>query len=274
MSGYVHGYSSRESERLRDQAGTLVELLHQDTVYPPGSRVLEAGCGVGAQTVTLAANSPGAEIVSVDISPDSLAQAKEAVGQAGLENVHLMEADLFHLPFEDGQFDHGFICFVLEHLADPVGALRAVMRKVKPGGTLTVIEGDHGSCYFHPETEAARRAWQCLIDVQASLGGDSLIGRRLFPLLHAAGLGDIRVSPRMVYSDATRPREMEGFVRRTIIPMVEGIERQAKVMNLIDPETWNQGIRDLHATGTPPEGTFCYTFFKAIGLVKTGLRNK
>ena len=56
---YVHGYDERESERLHDQAGTLVELLHADTAYPAGSRVLEAGCGVGAQTVTLAAQQPG-----------------------------------------------------------------------------------------------------------------------------------------------------------------------------------------------------------------------
>ena len=55
---YVHGYHERESERLLDQAGSLVDLLHHDTSYPAGSRVLEAGCGVGAQTVTLAANSP------------------------------------------------------------------------------------------------------------------------------------------------------------------------------------------------------------------------
>ena len=50
---YVHGYSEREIERLVDQATTLSELLHHDTFYPPGSLVLEAGCGVGAQTVTL-----------------------------------------------------------------------------------------------------------------------------------------------------------------------------------------------------------------------------
>ncbi len=55
---YVHGYSDRESARLLDQARTLTELLHGDTRYPPGSSVLEAGCGVGAQTVPLARNSP------------------------------------------------------------------------------------------------------------------------------------------------------------------------------------------------------------------------
>jgi len=53
-NGYVHGYDQRESDRLHDQAGTLVDLLHSDTADPPNARVLEAGCGVGAQTVTLA----------------------------------------------------------------------------------------------------------------------------------------------------------------------------------------------------------------------------
>ena len=84
---YVHGYSVRESERLRDQATTLTELLHGDTRYPAGTTVLEAGCGVGAQTVTLVANSPQARFVSIDISPVSLAQAERAVRERGFANV-------------------------------------------------------------------------------------------------------------------------------------------------------------------------------------------
>ncbi len=59
-NAYVHGYAPQERERLQDQAGTLASLLHADTAYPAGSMVLEAGCGVGAQTVTLARTSPGA----------------------------------------------------------------------------------------------------------------------------------------------------------------------------------------------------------------------
>lgn len=65
-NGYVHGYSGRESQRLLDQASTLAELLHWDTVYPEGSAVLEAGCGVGAQTVTIAPASPRARFLSVE----------------------------------------------------------------------------------------------------------------------------------------------------------------------------------------------------------------
>ncbi len=96
MSGdYVHGYPEREAERLRDQAATVRDLLHEGTRYPPWSEVLEAGCGVGAQTITLARNSPAARFLSVDISGESLAQAREAVRRAGLANVRFECADIF-----------------------------------------------------------------------------------------------------------------------------------------------------------------------------------
>jgi tRNA G46 methylase TrmB len=88
MTGaYVHGYDPRENLRLQDQASTLVELLHSDTAYPAGSSVLEAGCGIGAQTITLAANSPEALITSIDVSEASVAEARRVVHAAGIKNV-------------------------------------------------------------------------------------------------------------------------------------------------------------------------------------------
>ena len=87
---YVHGYHQRENIRLQDQASTLVELLHFDTSYPENSKVLEAGCGVGAQTVTLARNSPHANITSVDISESSVAEAKKNIMGAGISNVKIL----------------------------------------------------------------------------------------------------------------------------------------------------------------------------------------
>src|SRR4030081_2111179 len=95
---YVHGYHSRENERLQDQAGTLVDLLHSDTAYPAGSTVLEVGCGVGAQTITLAQRSPNARFTSIDISADSLTEARQRTDRAGLTNVELRQADIFSVP--------------------------------------------------------------------------------------------------------------------------------------------------------------------------------
>ena len=120
---YVHGYDPRENERLQDQAGTLVDLLHFDTSYPSGSVVLEVGCGVGAQTITLAQRSPDARFTSIDVSADSLAEAKRKADAAGLTNVQFQQADIFCLPFAPEFFDHVFVCFVLEHLSRPVEAL-------------------------------------------------------------------------------------------------------------------------------------------------------
>ena len=110
---YVHGYHRRENERLQDQAGALVDLLHSDTSYTAGSVVLEVGCGVGAQTLTLARRSPDARFTSIDVSSDSIAEASRRAQLAGLTNVEFRQADIFALPFSPESFDHIFLCFVL-----------------------------------------------------------------------------------------------------------------------------------------------------------------
>ncbi len=262
---YVHGYDPRENLRLQDQASTLVDLLHADTAYPAGSRVLEAGCGVGAQTVILAAHSPEAHITSIDVSESSVAEARQAVEAAGFRNVTLQQADIFDLPFAPESFDHVFLCFVLEHLAQPVAALARLKTVLKPGGTLTAIEGDHGSTFFHPDSEAAHRAIRCQVELQARAGGNALIGRQLYPLLQAAGFGDVRVSPRMVYVDSSRPGFVEGFTKKTFTAMIEGVRQSALDAGLATAADFDQGVADLYRAAEP-DGVFCYTFFKAIAV--------
>jgi protein-L-isoaspartate O-methyltransferase len=264
---YVHGYHPRENERLQDQAGTLVDLLHSDTAYPAESTVLEVGCGVGAQTVTLAQRSPDARFTSVDISADSLAEAKRRADRAGLTNVVFQLADIFDLPFSAESFDHLFVCFVLEHLSRPHEALAILKNLLKVGGTITVIEGDHGSAYFHPDSTAARAAIDCLVEMQRRAGGNALIGRQLHPLMVESGFDAVSVSPRMVYVDSSRPHLVEGFTKKTFTAMVEGVRESAIAAGLIEPETFDAGIRDLHRT-TEGDGVFCYTFFKAVGEKK------
>lgn len=262
---YLHGYSARERDRLADQANTLSELLHYDTEYPAGSLVLECGCGTGAQTLFLASRNPKAKIMSIDISAASLQEARLRVETAGHRNVEFHQANIFDLPFASGHFDHAFLCFVLEHVAAPMTALRSIQRVLCENGTISVIEGDHGSWFCHPQTAESSRAVQCLVDIQARLGGDSRMGRKLYPLLVEAGFRDVRVSPRMVYVDGSRPDLVEGFSRNTFIAMLEGVRDQALSLGLIDQPTWQRGIADLYRA-TESDGTFCYTFFKATGF--------
>lgn len=262
---YVHGYSEIEFNRLVDQANTLADLLHNETAYSTGTKVLEAGCGVGAQTLMLATNSPEAKIMSVDISEESVNKAKYFLSKHEISNVEFKVADIFDLPFEAETFDHIFICFVLEHLKDPIKALESLKRVLKKGGSLTVIEGDHGSCYFYPETEESVNTWECFVECQRVLGCNPMIGRELYPLLKNSGFTQIEVSPKVVYVDSSKPELVEGFNKKTIIKMVEGVKDQAIGSGMIDIETWNKGIKDMYKT-TEHDGVFFYNFFKGIGM--------
>ena len=145
---------------------------------------------------------------------------------AGITNVLFRQADIFALPFSAESFDHIFVCFVLEHLARPVEALAILGRLLRVGGTITLIEGDHGSTYFYPDSEAAHAAIQCQITLQRAAGGNALIGRQIYPLLVEA--------------------------------------RAAISAGLIRAETFDTGVRDLYRT-TESDGVFCYTFFKGVG---------
>ena len=257
---YVHGYDRRANVRLQDQADALVELLHSDTRYPEGSLVLEAGCGVGAQTVTLVRNSPRARFVSIDLSSESLAAAQRKVQST---NVLFEQADVYHLPFARESFDHVFVCFLLEHLARPLDALEKLKHVLKPGGSITVIEGDHGSTYFHPDSAAAYDAIRCQVELQRASGGNANIGRELYPLLREAGFAAVRVSPRMVYVDSSRPQLVDGFTRKTFTAMIEGVREPAIAAGMISAERFDAGIRALYRAAED-DGVFCYTFFKAF----------
>ncbi|MEM6866193.1 MAG: methyltransferase domain-containing protein [Bacteroidota bacterium] len=267
MSKYVHGYSEMEANRLNDQADSLANLIHYDSIWEEGALILEAGCGVGAQTKTVASQNPKSRFISVDISEDSINEAKTLISSKGIENVEFQVADIFNLPFEDDYFDHIFLCFVLEHLPNPEQALKLLKTKIKQNGTITLIEGDHGSTYFHPESEHAKKAIQCQVDLQKKSGGDANIGRKLFPILESSGFEEIVVLPRQVYVDDSNPRWVEGFTKNTFTAMIKGVKEEAISNGLISEESFERGINDLYQTAMGG-GTFCYTFFKGTGVKK------
>lgn len=261
---YVHGYSEREALRLNDQAATLDDIIHNDSIFPEGSIVLEAGCGVGAQTKIIATKNPDSSFISVDLSEVSIREAKEMIKSLGISNVELKQADIYNLPFQDETFDSVIICFVLEHLHNPVQALNELKRVLKKGGTMLAIEGDHGSTFFYPDSKYAYSAIDCQIQLQKQSGGNSNIGRELYPLFKSVGLSDISVTPRVVYVDASRPHLVEGFIKNTFTAMIEGVGNKAIQQGIIDSFTFEQGIKDLYRTAES-DGVFSYTFFKGFG---------
>jgi SAM-dependent methyltransferase len=264
LKSYIHGYSDEETKRLNDQATSISELLHWDSAWPGGSTVLEAACGVGAQTSIISQKNPDVRFVSIDLSEKSLMTASRVIDSMNITNVDFKHADVFDLPFGNDFFDHVFVCFLLEHLPEPERALTELKRVLKPGGTITVIEGDHGSIYFHPDSSVAWKAIQAQVALQKQNGGDANIGRQLYPLLSRTGFINVAVNPRMVYVDDSKPGMVDGFTRNTFTAMIKGVADEAIAKNIISKDEFDNGIKDLYHTAEGG-GTFCYTFFKAIG---------
>jgi len=263
IDDYIHGYSENETQRLYDQANSIATFLHWDSKWEAGSMILEAGCGVGAQTKIIASQNPDCQFIGVDISKKSLAVAKQLVSDLNLANVDFVEGDLTNLSFPDQTFDHIFLCFVLEHVKNPLVILKELKRVLKPNGTITAIEGDHGSTYFYPDSIAARKAIQAQVKLQKQKGGNANIGRSLYPLLEKAGFQEIAVTPRQIYVDDSKPALVQGFTLDTFTAMIKGIAEEAIAQKVISEVEFWEGIQDLGKTASGG-GTFCYTFFKGV----------
>jgi len=153
---YVHGYATAEQERLLRQAEHWRdELILAGTTLPPGTRFLEVGCGVGAVLGILGVAFPGIVLAGVDVEARQLEAARTHLARLGLE-ADLRQADALKLPFPEASFDHVWMMWFLEHLADPVAALGEARRVLVPGGMLTAIEVDYNTIWASPTSEALK----------------------------------------------------------------------------------------------------------------------
>jgi len=264
MTAYLRGYSAAEATRLGVQANLLEDLLHNGTAFADGAEVLEAGCGVGAQSMVLARRSPGARFTCVDISEASLAHARDRAAAAGITTARFQQANLLGLPFAGGSFEHVYMNFVLEHCGDPATVLRELHRVLRPGGSITITEPDHATTVFHPVTDAARAVFGGMLQAQATMGGDGRIGHRLFPLLQAAGFHVESVEPRPLYVDARHPDRAAAVVDGMFVPALETTSGNMIAHAGMDPRAVAVGLDDWRRLSADPGLVVCTTLFRAV----------
>jgi len=190
MTDYVHGYGTREQERLVEQAEHWRHRLISDgTTLDPGTRLLEIGCGVGAVLVVLGEEFPGVRLHGVDIEPKQLEYARAHLGRAGVEAT-LTQADATALPFGDESFDHVWMMWFLEHIPAPPAVLREARRVLAPNGVITAIEVDYSTCRAEPSTPAFEALIAAMVQGMAAAGWSDA-GTRLPEWLREAGFHDI-----------------------------------------------------------------------------------
>lgn len=127
------------------------------------------GCGVGAVLAILGQEFPGVRLVGVDIEPRQLEFARGHLERAGVEAT-LEEADALALPFGDQSFDHVWMMWFLEHVADPPAALHEARRVLVPGGGITAIEVDYSTCRAEPSTPEVEALFRAMVHGMATSG--------------------------------------------------------------------------------------------------------
>ncbi len=256
--GYVHGYASDEQGRLLLQAEHWrEELILSGTRLAAGTRLLEVGCGVGAVLGILGDAFPGVVLAGVDIEERQLEAARAHLAGLGL-SADLRCADAVELPFADGSFDHVWMMWFLEHVADPAAALREARRVLVRRGMLTAIEVDYNSVWASPTSEAFQALFAAVADAMDA-GGRSDAGARLAGWLKEAGFASVDPGERrLTYSGDDLARQVPyvaGVVESTLPALVR--------MPDASPSRLDAGLADLRALPATPNAIMGWIVHKA-----------
>lgn len=190
---YTHGHheSVLRSHRWRtaeNSAGFLLPHLR------PGQAVLDVGCGPGTITADLAALVAPGPVVGLDAAPDVIATAIAGTAERALPNLSFTTGDAYRLDLPDDRFDVVFAHQVLQHLSDPVAALRELRRVTRPGGIVAVRDSDYGAFVWSPADPLLDRWLALYHDVTARNRAEADAGRFLHVWTRRAGLRDLTVS--------------------------------------------------------------------------------
>jgi ubiquinone/menaquinone biosynthesis C-methylase UbiE len=258
MTDYVHGYGTREQERLVEQAEHWRHrLITEGTALEPGTRLLEVGCGVGAVLAVLGEEFPGVRLHGVDIEPKQLEYARGHLERAGIEAA-LVEADATALPFEDECFDHVWMMWFLEHVADPHALLREARRVLVPDGTITAIEVDYSTCRAEPSTPALEALIRAMVQGMAAAGWSDA-GTRLPRWLYETGFREVGPGERPFWwqgEDLAGQANYAADVIESVLPSL------AQLPGAVEEEL-RAGLADLRSLSSHPGAGLGWVVHKA-----------
>jgi|SRR5579859_359102 len=266
--GYLHGYRAEERERLHRQARFLEPAVHDRLPFRRRRRLLEVGCGVGAQTEILLRHFPDIHVTGIDINDEQLAEARRFLATVPWAHSHgharydIRKMDAEKLDVEPETFDAAFLCWILEHVPSPARVLGEVRRVLAPGSPVVCSEVLNATFFIDPYSPDTLRYWMAYNDRQIEMGGDPFVGAKLGNLLSSVGFRDVTTDVKTFHLDNRAPGERAEFLAYWTELLLSGapalMEAGKVSQDVVDGMT-----RELDRVARDPNSVFFYSFIQA-----------
>lgn len=263
---YIHGYLDVEQERLREQALVIENPIYDFIDFSDVNELLEIGSGVGAQTEVLLRRFPHLKITGVEYESKQINKAIKNMSGLGyaMDKVEFLQQDATALQLNK-TYDAAFICWVLEHIPQPVRVLKSMYPFLKKGAIVSITEVFNKTFYTYPNDTAVMEYWEVYNKYQEEIGGDPHIGAKLGDLLLEAGYRDIQLRSGGFHLDSRNQEEKRAVFDYWKNLMSSGApllleEKLITKKQLVAMQSGMDKLRDL------PHSIFYYRFIQATAF--------
>lgn len=260
---YTHDYSDVFTQALMsrsadNEAAFILPYLHSNMT------LLDCGCGPGAITADLAKIVSPGHVTGIDIDESQIEFARNHASRLEIVNLDFRTADIYKLLFSDDSFDGAFAHTTIQHLSDPVSALKEIKRVLKPGGVVGIRDDDVGGSIWSPTNSLMQKGVTIFEKVWRHNGGDPHFGRQQRQALRKAGFSNIKVSANCFYCDTSEAIEEYG---KFVVAMASApnFRDQAVAINLCDKQFLDDLTEEWKKWRKHPDAFFAVIFCEAVG---------
>ena len=262
---YLHGYSPEEQQRLYKQARFMETKIYSDIDFSTVTKLLEVGCGVGAQSEILLRRFPHLHLTGIDYSERQVTQAGKFLATIpyATDRYELKQENAMDMSFtSQADFDGAFLCWVLEHIPEPARVLSEVRRVLKPGSPVVITEVLNSSFFVEPYSPSVLQYWMRFNDLQYDMGGDPFVGAKLGNLLQSVGYKRITTETKTYHLDNRNPAKRAEMIAYWTELLLSGLPQLLEA-GYVDAEVADKVKEEMQVVAKSPNAVFFYTFVQA-----------
>jgi ubiquinone/menaquinone biosynthesis C-methylase UbiE len=265
---YTHSGKIEEVARLEAQAQAMAEVIQREfklISFKQGMKVLDAGCGTGANTRKIANTVSPGEVIGIDMDSLFITEARKFASNEGIRNVHYDVGDITHLQYPDKIFDVTYCRLVLMHVNNPITTVTELKRVTKPKGLIAVSDNDDGGVITFPEMPKMIELWTQYGQSAKERGEDRYIGRQLFSILSQAGLHSVSIHPLPIHATQQNP-EMLKLLVSVPVQIIE-LSKEDMLNGYMTESQYQEALQEVHRFLNHPGAFAMGINFLAIGEV-------